>query len=830
MTLRSILSKTLRSRRRARRALTRRGRTMGAAAVALLVLACRSGAARPAADLERRNVTPQLRERAVNVLREAFRTGKRWKKVHAAEALVSLDYDVGKVRAVFAAELEQYGDVPEYRIGIRRVLVRATADPEARRRWIEEIRRAFLDPAAPDRLHAAETLGKLGYVMRPDGDEAFEKAAFADASCLAAYAAWVVANSAPEKGMHRLAALLEAPSAGVRSAAAYALRHQTGVGPEVFRKITTALEKEPRNSPARIHLAAAAYCLAPPEARDAFKPEIIEVARSGNGGPQYQACLALAEHGDGRDLPLLVDLLDPAEEADTRVGAATAILRIERRTPRKLAGLDWVVIALYAAGMLLVGAYYSRRTRTQDDYLLGGRAMKPWAVGLSLFATLLSTISYLAVPGEMIKHGPMIIAQVAVLPLIVIVVGWFLIPHFMKLNVTTAYEILELRFGVSVRILASVFFLSLRLLWMAVIIYATTSKVLIPLLGWSEAATPYVCAVLGLITVAYTSMGGLRAVVFTDVAQTFILFGGAVLAILLITGRLGGVAAWWPTHWAPTWDKPVFWFDAKARVTFASACLSAFVWYVCTAGSDQMAIQRYLATRDARAARRMFTTSMVANAVVMVFLAVLGCALLAYFQAFPQQVPDGQTIASSADRLFTRFIVSGLPPGISGLIIAGLLAAAMSSLSSGVNSAGSVVAVDFVERFRHDGTEPTDSARVARTVSWVVGAIVVLLSSTVGLVSGNLLEVTYKLVNLLVTPLFILFFMALFVPWVTTAGTWAAAAASTTVAIGIAFFHWFGLSFLWIMPLSLLAGAAVGPAVSLLVRRGRPPARGPASR
>jgi len=316
-------------------------------------------------------------------------------------------------------------------------------------------------------------------------------------------------------------------------------------------------------------------------------------------------------------------------------------------------------------------------------------------------------------------------------------------------------------------------------LWMAVIIYATTSKVLIPLLGWSEAATPYVCAVLGLITVVYTSMGGLRAVVFTDVAQTFILFGGAVLAILLITGRLGGVAAWWPTHWAPTWDKPVFWFDAKARVTFASACLSAFVWYVCTAGSDQMAIQRYLATRDTKAARRMFTTSMAANALVMVFLAILGCALLAYFQAFPQLVPDGQTISSSADRLFTRFIVSGLPPGISGLIIAGLLAAAMSSLSSGVNSAGSVVAVDFVERFRRDKAGAVDSVRVARTISWEVGVIVVLLSSTVGLVSGNLLEVTYKLVNLLVTPLFILFFMALFVPWATTAGAWAAAAGVT---------------------------------------------------
>ncbi len=798
------------------RAPTRHTRRVSTAAGVLLFLVCLSGAARPADGVAATKVTSELRERAVDVLRQAVRTQQRWKKVHAAEALVSLDYDVARVRAEFATELDRDGDTPEYRIGIRRVLIRAAADPEARRRWIEDIRQAFLDPTGPDRLHAAETLGKLGYVMRPKGDEAFEKAAFADASRLAAYAAWVVANSASEKGVQRLTALLGAPEAGVRAAAAYALRHRARVGPEALRNIVAALGREARDSPARIHLAAAAYCLAGPQGRDAFKAEIIDAARSGDDGQRYQACLVLAEYGVPADLPLLTQLLD-SPGPDTRIGAATAILRIERRTPRSLARLDWAVIVLYAAGMLLVGWYYARRTKTQEDYLLGGRSMKPWAVGLSLFATLLSTISYLAVPGEMIKHGPMIIAQVAVLPLIVIVVGWFLIPYFMRLKITTAYEVLETRFGVSVRVLASVFFLSLRLLWMAVIIYATTSKILIPLLGWSEAATPYVCAALGLITVVYTSMGGLRAVVFTDVVQTFILFGGAVLAVLLITGRLGGVAAWWPTHWAPTWDKPVFWFDAKARVTFASACLSAFVWYVCTAGSDQMAIQRYLATRDARAARRMFTTSMTANALVMIFLAVLGCALLAYFQAFPQLVPDGQTIASSADRLFTRFIVSGLPPGISGLIIAGLLAAAMSSLSSGVNSAGSVVAVDFVERFRRTGSGATDSARVARTVSWVVGVIVVLLSSTVGFVSGNLLEVTYKLVNLLVTPLFILFFMALFVPWATGAGTWLAAAVSTTVAIGIAFFHWFGLSFLWIMPLSLLAGAVVGPTASLVL-------------
>ncbi len=477
---------------------------------------------------------------------------------------------------------------------------------------------------------------------------------------------------------------------------------------------------------------------------------------------------------------------------------------------------DWVVIVAYALGMIGVGWYCSRRATTTEDYLLGGRAMKPWAVGLSLFATLLSTISYLAVPGEMIKHGPMIASQIIVFPFIILVVGWFLIPQIMKLNVTSAYEILEMRLGLSVRLLGAFFFLSLRLMWMSVIIYATCSKVLIPMLGWDESTTPYACAVLGIITVIYTSMGGLRAVVITDVVQTFILLGGAALTIVLITVNLGGVTAWWPTEWNPEWDPLKIWFDPGARVTVAATSVSVFSWYVFTSGSDQMAIQRYLATRDTKAARSMFNTSMLANTLVLVFLSILGLALLAYFQTHPEQLAGGQTISESADQLLTRFIVIGLPRGVTGLVVAALLAAAMSSLSSGINSSCSVITIDFVERFRSADAPQTDHVRLAKSVSWLVGIVVIALSFGAGLVPGNLLEVTFKVVNLLVAPLFVLFFMAMFVPWANSFGTLVAGAASVAVAVGIAFFEILDLSFLWITPGSFAAGIAVGMLASLV--------------
>src|SRR5690606_37740521 len=149
----------------------------------------------------------------------------------------------------------------------------------------------------------------------------------------------------------------------------------------------------------------------------------------------------------------------------------------------------------YMVAMLLVGWYFSRRTQTTDDYLLGGRQMNPWAVGLSMFATLLSTLTYLSMPGEMITHGPMVIAMIAPFPLIAWIVGWYIIPRFMKLQVISAYEILEKRLGIGIRLLGSALFLSLRLLWMAVVIYATVDKVLIPMLGWDAKYVPLVSAI-----------------------------------------------------------------------------------------------------------------------------------------------------------------------------------------------------------------------------------------------------------------------------------------------------------------------------------------------
>ncbi len=491
-----------------------------------------------------------------------------------------------------------------------------------------------------------------------------------------------------------------------------------------------------------------------------------------------------------------------------------AILKNPLRTQKTVTHVDWIILIAYGLLMLGVGFYFSKRNRNTEDYHLGSRSMNPVMVGLSLFATLMSTLTYLSYPGEMIKYGPVIFASLASFPLVYLIVGWLIIPRFMKMRVTSAYEILEIRSGPGVRVMATFFFLSLRLLWMATIIFATVNTAMVSIFGFDKSYVPLICLIISLVTVVYTSMGGLKAVVITDALQTLILILGAILTLIFVSVQLGSFSAIIPEKMPGHWEDIKWGFDADRRMTVANAILSVFVWYICTAGSDQMAIQRYFSTGNLRSARKTFRISLITNFMVQVLLALVGLALLAYFTQRPDELPAGETLFTSADSLFPRYIVVGLPAGITGLVAAGLLSAAMSSLSSGLNSSSAVINEDVFKRFVHPKMK-TSSLRQARIISVIIGLVVTVLCLLVGYVKGNLLEVVIKVVNLFVSPLFVLFFMALFVPFSTEKGTLAGGMISVIIAVLIAFFEIFGLKVLWIMPLSFASGILTGCLFSL---------------
>jgi SSS family solute:Na+ symporter len=491
-----------------------------------------------------------------------------------------------------------------------------------------------------------------------------------------------------------------------------------------------------------------------------------------------------------------------------------------------LTWIDWTIVVIYACSTLVLGWYFSRRQKDTQEYFVGSGNMNSVLVGVSLFATLLSTISYLSMPGEVLGKGPVYMTNLLALPLVFLIVGYVLLPVYMRYRVTSAYELLETRLGLSVRMLGVTMFLCLRLVWMSLLVYLT-AKALTVMIGVGENWIPAVVLVTGLVSVTYASLGGLRAVVITDLMQTILLFGGAVLVIVMVTVDFGGFG-WFPTQWQDNWDsQPVFSFDPSTRVTAIGAILTVLVWQVCTAGGDQVSVQRFMSTKDAAAARRSFATQMIVGTSVTLTLCLVGFALLSFFQAHPEFVPQGMDLKADADKMFPHFIAFHLPVGVSGLVVSAMFAAAMSSIDSGVNSITAVVTTDMLDRFGKKPETERGHLFVARSLAFGIGATVVLGSMFVGQIPGNITEVTNKTVNLMVPMIFSLFFFALFVPFSKPAAVWIGWACGMTTAILIAFSgQIFGVdpvtklapvSFQWIGPTSLLVNIAVGLVVSLLL-------------
>jgi SSS family solute:Na+ symporter len=486
------------------------------------------------------------------------------------------------------------------------------------------------------------------------------------------------------------------------------------------------------------------------------------------------------------------------------------------------AGLHWIdgiIIAAYALGMIALGWYYSRRQRDTAEYFTGGGAMNPLLIGISLFATLLSTISYLSRPGEIIQNGPVILTGVLSIPIGYVVVAYLLIPTFMRYRLTSAYELLEKKLGLSTRLLGAAMFITLRLMWMAVLLNFASNATLV-MLGWEGRWLFPLTLVIGSVALIYSSLGGLRAVVITDLAQFVLLLGGALFVVATVSYRMGGFS-WFPTSWDPDWKpQPIFSWDPYVRLTVVGVVVMQSLWTICTAGGDQTVIQRFMATKDVAAARRSYLVNSLVGVVVLVVLTLVGFSLMGYFRSFPEHLPAGHTVNSGADDLFPHFIANLLPIGVSGLVVSGMFAAAMSSVDSGVNSISAVVLTDFVDRFRDEPMARQTHVRAAQMIVVIVGAIVIGGSTLIEYVPGNLMVVSKRVTGLLVTPIFTLFFMALFVRFATAAGTNAGAACGFLTALLVSFWNPLvedrSLSITWINPTALLVGITVGCIVSAL--------------
>jgi len=394
-----------------------------------------------------------------------------------------------------------------------------------------------------------------------------------------------------------------------------------------------------------------------------------------------------------------------------------------------LAAINALIVAAYFALTIWVGRRFAGPQGSLDDYLLAGRDVPWWAAAFSIVATETSTLTFIGLPAIAFS-GNLTFLQVA-LGYVVgrFVVAGVLVQGYFDGRFNTAYQVLAERFGGNAQTTASLIFVVNRVLADGVRLFAT-ALVLIQLLplGLPQAARlPVSIALIIGVTLYYTLRGGLRAVIWNDVVQQFIYVGGAVLSAWILLRRIPGdwgaqLAAAGKLQWLD------FSLDFSIPYTFVGGLVGGAVLTAATHGTDQMFVQRLLATGSpGRAKRAVIASGVLVFAQIALFLWI-GALLFAYYQAAPPQTPF-----ASSDTVFPRFIAEELPVGLGGLVIAAVFAAAMSTLSSSLSSLASTCTIDLWRRGATRGDQPAtpdevqDALRLSHrfTIGWAVALAVV---------------------------------------------------------------------------------------------------------
>jgi SSS family solute:Na+ symporter len=390
----------------------------------------------------------------------------------------------------------------------------------------------------------------------------------------------------------------------------------------------------------------------------------------------------------------------------------------------RLGTLDLVVLAAYLASTVVIGLYVSRRTRGLEAYLLGDRDLAWWAILGSIVATETSTVTVLSVPGKAYGPDGLRFLQLAIGYFVGrCVIVWLLLPLYFQGRLLTAYQVLDRRFGAATKRAASLLFLVCRNLGDGLRLFLA-ALVLQKLSGWELAPS---VGLMGLVTIVYTFFGGMRSVVFNDCVQLVVYLLGAVAAALVIAGQLpGGITEL--LDFARTHDK---WrlFDFRLRLdapyTFWAGLLGGAVLTLGTHGTDHMMVQRYLSARSqADAGKALIASGAVVLAQFALFL-FLGVELAAYYARQPEVTAQWAELARqqrwTTDDVFAHFIVHHFlqGTGLVGLMLAAILAAAMSTLSSSLNASAAALVHDFYLPWRK--TQPA-AGRLLWQTRWLTVA------------------------------------------------------------------------------------------------------------
>ncbi len=453
--------------------------------------------------------------------------------------------------------------------------------------------------------------------------------------------------------------------------------------------------------------------------------------------------------------------------------------------------VNYITLILYLAAMVWLGTSFSKSNKTTNDFFRGGQNVPWWAAGMSIFATMLSSITFMAIPSQSYSTGWNLILANSYLLLTPLVTLVYL-PFYRNLNVTSAYEYLERRFNTATRMIASALFILFQCGRVAIVLYLPA----LALATVSNISVTTSIVLMGVLCVVYTMEGGINAVIWTDVAQTIVLMGGAVWALVTIILRVDGGAGTiiHMTNDAGRFLQNVPWsFDVMVAGGWIIMIGSIFTnLFSYTASQD--VVQRYVTTADRKTAARAIWTNAILSPLAQILFFSIGAALFAFYKLNPGELDP---VMPRTDSIFPLFIVKELPVGVAGLIVAGIFAAAQSTLSGSLNSMATAYVTDFHRRF-HPNTTDAACLKLAKWLTGVIG----LAGTGIALVLAqadirSLWETFLEVIGLFGGTVSGLFVLGIFFRRATGGGALVGAAASA-LCVG---FVWFNkMTVFWLFP------------------------------
>jgi len=469
--------------------------------------------------------------------------------------------------------------------------------------------------------------------------------------------------------------------------------------------------------------------------------------------------------------------------------------------------LDVAIIAIYLAGVTLFGLHFRKRQRSLRDYFLADRNIPWWAIALSIVAAETSTLTIISIPGLAYDTNLTFLQVVLGYLLGRVIISFVLLPHYFRGDLYTAYQLIEKRFGQTLRSLTAGLFLLTRAAAEGVRVYAVSIVVALAF-GTGEIAS---IAIITALTLIYTFEGGLAAVIWTDVIQTIIYIGGTLVGLVMIVRLVPG--GWTTIHnvaeYAGKFRVFDFTPDFWRPYTFWAGLLGGAFLTTASHGTDQLIVQRLLAARN----ERQSVTALLSSGIAILFqfslFLTIGVMLFVYYRS-------PSSAFGRADRIFPTFIVTRMPHGIAGLLIAAILAAAMSNLSAALNSLASTSVIDFYLRHKPD-TEEHRRLRLSRfvTIGWalVLFGLAILSLHKV----GRVVEVGLQIASVAYGALLGVFLLGVLTRNANQRGAIGGMLCGFSIELYI--WLWTRVPWTWYVLLGTLVTFAVGYLASLLFQR-----------